>query len=52
VISRDSAGAVAFEVVAFSKGNDLLTRIGGPVARHLQARAIQAYLKAMRATAT
>jgi uncharacterized protein (UPF0548 family) len=41
-------GAVRFDVVAFSRPHDLLTKLGGPVPRHLQARATRQYLQGMR----
>jgi uncharacterized protein (UPF0548 family) len=39
---------VRFEVVAFSRPHDLLTRIGGPIPRRIQARATERYLQGMR----
>ena len=38
-----------FEVVAFSRAHDLLTRLGGPIPRRMQARASEHYLQGMRA---
>lgn len=42
-------GAVRFDVVAFSRPHDLLTKLGGPIPRRLQARATERYLQGMRA---
>ncbi|MEY2591501.1 MAG: hypothetical protein QOJ67_3485 [Acidimicrobiaceae bacterium] len=39
--------ATVFRVVAFSKPQQLLSRIAGPVARKLQAEATNRYLDAM-----
>jgi uncharacterized protein (UPF0548 family) len=41
-------GAVRFDVVAFSRHHDLLTKLGGPIPRRFQARATQQYLQGMR----
>jgi uncharacterized protein (UPF0548 family) len=54
VVTRDAdlsgdGGAVRFDVVAFSRPHDLLTRVGGPLPRRLQARATERYLQGMRA---
>lgn len=48
VVTRDSSGAVRFEVVAFSRPHDLLTKLGGPLPRHLQRRATTRYLEGLR----
>jgi uncharacterized protein (UPF0548 family) len=48
VVTRDAHGAVRFEVVAFSRPHDLLTRLGGPIPRRIQARATERYLHGMR----
>jgi uncharacterized protein (UPF0548 family) len=48
VVTRAGAGAVRFEVVAFSRPHDLLTRLGGPIPRRIQARATERYLQGMR----
>src|SRR4051812_45045224 len=48
VVTRGEGGTVAFEVVAFSRPHDLLTKLGGPVPRRLQARATKQYLQGMR----
>ena len=52
VATRDDTGKVRFEVAAFSRPHDLLTKLGGPVPRRLQARATQRYLDGMRAFVT
>jgi len=50
VVTRDlQDGMVAFEVVAFSRPHDLLTKLGGPVPRAIQTRATARYLEGMRA---
>jgi uncharacterized protein (UPF0548 family) len=48
VVSR-GGGAVRFDVVAFSRPHDLLTKLGGPIPRRMQARATEQYLAGMRA---
>ncbi len=48
VVTRDDDGAVRFEVVAFSRPHDLLTKLGGPIPRRMQARATEQYLEGMR----
>src|SRR4029079_13758987 len=53
VVTRDadstrSGGAVRFDVAAFSRPHDLLTRLGGPLPRRLQARAPPHSLHGMR----
>ena len=48
VVTRDDDGTVGFEVVAFSRPHDLVTRLGGPVPRRIQARATKEYLQGMR----
>jgi uncharacterized protein (UPF0548 family) len=48
LVTRDGQGAVRFEVVAFSRAHDLLTRLGGPIPRWMQARATDHYLQGMR----
>jgi uncharacterized protein (UPF0548 family) len=48
VVTRADDGTVTFEVVAFSRAHDLLTRLGGPVPRWIQARTTQQYLDGMR----
>jgi uncharacterized protein (UPF0548 family) len=49
VVTRAADGVVRFDVVAFSRPHDLLTKLGGPIPRRLQARATQRYLESMRA---
>jgi uncharacterized protein (UPF0548 family) len=49
VVTRDPSGAVRFEVVAFSRPHDLITKLGGPLPRHLQRRATTRYQEGMRA---
>lgn len=46
---RRHDGRVRFEVTAFSRPRHPLARLGAPVARLLQVRATNAYLRAMRA---
>jgi uncharacterized protein (UPF0548 family) len=48
VVTRDGDATVRFEVVAFSRPHDLLTKLGGPIPRRIQARATQQYLEGMR----
>jgi len=48
VVTHDGDGAVRFDVVAFSRPHDLLTKLGGPVPRRFQARATRQYLQGMR----
>jgi uncharacterized protein (UPF0548 family) len=52
LVATDGQGAVRFEVVAFSRAHDLLTRLGGPIPRRMQARATEHYLQGMRAFVT
>jgi uncharacterized protein (UPF0548 family) len=49
VVTRDAAEMVRFEVVAFSRPHDRLTKLAGPVPRALQSRATHHYLEGMRA---
>jgi uncharacterized protein (UPF0548 family) len=49
VVERDRAGGVTLTIAAFSAPRHLVTRLGGPMARHQQARATQGYLDALRA---
>jgi uncharacterized protein (UPF0548 family) len=46
VLTR-AADTIRFEVAAFSRPHDLFTKLGGPVARAVQARATQRYLEGM-----
>jgi uncharacterized protein (UPF0548 family) len=48
VVDRDADGAVRLTVTAFSRGNGLVMRLGGPVSRHQQARATTGYLDALQ----
>jgi uncharacterized protein (UPF0548 family) len=48
-VVRDEAGTVSFELVAFSKPADLLTKLGGPVPRLAQAVATRRYLEGIQA---
>jgi uncharacterized protein (UPF0548 family) len=48
-VVRDEAGTVSFEVVAFSKPADLLTKLGGPISRLAQAVATRRYLEGIKA---
>ena len=47
VVERDDDGAVRLAVTAFSRGNGVLMRLAGPVARHQQAAATRGYLDAL-----
>jgi uncharacterized protein (UPF0548 family) len=47
VVERDEHGVVRLTVTAFSRGNGLLMRLGGPVARWQQAAATRNYLDAL-----
>jgi uncharacterized protein (UPF0548 family) len=48
LVRRDASGAVRFEITAFSRPHDRLTKLGGPVARRVQQRATKQYLEGMR----
>jgi uncharacterized protein (UPF0548 family) len=48
LVTRGSDGTVRFEITAFSRPHDLLTKLGGPVARWVQQRATKRYLEGMR----
>ncbi|HEY3673888.1 MAG TPA: DUF1990 domain-containing protein [Acidimicrobiia bacterium] len=48
LVRRSPDLSVRFDVVAFSRHHDLLTKLGGPIPRHVQARATQQYLEGMR----
>ena len=48
IVEKSADGAVRFILRAFSRPNDLLTRLGGPIARQVQQRATTAYLEAMK----
>ena len=48
LVTRAASGTVRFDVVAFSRPHDLLTKLGGPLPPRLQARATRRYLAGMR----
>jgi uncharacterized protein (UPF0548 family) len=48
LVTRAADGTVRFEITAFSRPHDLLTRLGGRVARRVQARTTQRYLSGLR----
>jgi uncharacterized protein (UPF0548 family) len=48
VIKAAAAGQVRFDVNAFSRPAEALTRIGSPVARVIQRRVTNGYLVALR----
>lgn len=48
IVERDGA-STTFRITAFSRPADLLTRLGGPVSRHIQVRATRKYLDALEA---
>jgi len=52
VVVRDASGLVRFEIVAFSRPHDLLTKIGNPVARKVQEHTGRKYLEGLRDYAT
>ncbi len=47
-VRRDADGAVTFDVIAFSRPADWMTRVGRPVARAVQRRVTEGYLEAVR----
>ena len=47
VVERDETGAVFLAITAFSRPATLLARAGGPVARLVQRRVTQRYLRAL-----
>lgn len=47
-VARGPGGVVTFEVVAFSRPADPLTRLGGPIARLMQTRITRGYLDGVR----
>jgi uncharacterized protein (UPF0548 family) len=51
LLTRDG-DTIRFEIAAFSRPHDLLTKLGGPVARAVQRRATQQYLDGMHAWMT
>ena len=52
LVTRADDGTVRFEITAFSRPHDLLTKLGGPVARRVQQRATRRYLEGMRTYVT
>jgi uncharacterized protein (UPF0548 family) len=48
LVTRDSDDVVNFEVVAFSRAHDRITKLGGPIPRALQRRTTSQYLDGMR----
>jgi uncharacterized protein (UPF0548 family) len=52
LVTRDAEGVVRFEITAFSRPHDLLTRLGGPVARRVQRHTTRRYLEGMRTFVT
>jgi uncharacterized protein (UPF0548 family) len=52
LVTRADDGSVRFEITAFSRSHDLLTKLGGPVARRVQQRASRRYLEGMRTFVT
>ena len=47
-VVRDGAGRVTAEIVAFSRPDDLFTRVAAPVARQIQKVATRKYLEGIR----
>jgi uncharacterized protein (UPF0548 family) len=48
-VTLDTDGTVSFEVVAFSRPADLVSRLGGPLSRATQAVATRRYLDGVKA---
>jgi uncharacterized protein (UPF0548 family) len=48
-VTRGPEGTVSFEVVAFSRPADLVTRLGGPLSKVAQAVATRHYLDGVKA---
>jgi uncharacterized protein (UPF0548 family) len=48
VVSMDDSGVVRFDVTAFSRPGDPLTRLSGSLGRKMQSWATMGYLRAMR----
>jgi uncharacterized protein (UPF0548 family) len=48
VVSRSTDEAVRFEITAFSRPGDRLTRLSGPIARTIQKKGTESYLDALR----
>ena len=47
LVTRADDGTVRFEITVFSRPHDLLTRLGGPIARRVQQHASRRYLEGM-----
>jgi uncharacterized protein (UPF0548 family) len=47
LISRSADGVARFEVTAFSRPGDRLTRLSGPIARMIQRKGTESYLDAL-----
>jgi uncharacterized protein (UPF0548 family) len=48
LVTRATDGTVRFEITAFSRPHDLLTRLAGPMARRVQQQTSRRYLEGMR----
>jgi uncharacterized protein (UPF0548 family) len=48
MVERTDEGVVRFTITAFSRPQELLVRLAGPIGRRIQKRATAAYLEAMR----
>lgn len=48
LVERGDAGEVRFRIVAFSRPSHWAARLGGPVSRRVQQRALRAYLDALQ----
>jgi uncharacterized protein (UPF0548 family) len=48
-VRRTAEGTVSFEVVAFSRPADLITKLGGPFSRAAQAAATRRYIEGVKA---
>ena len=46
-VVRGAGGAVAFQVLAFSRPADPLSRVGAPISRRIQKRVTERYLEAL-----
>jgi uncharacterized protein (UPF0548 family) len=51
LVTHADDGTVRFEITAFSRPHDLVTRLGAPVARAVQRRTVQKYLEGLRSYA-
>ena len=52
IVSKDEAGAVWFDITAFSRPRDFFARLGSPVARRLQVSVTHRYLDGLEAYVT